>query len=114
MNPPSTIFCAARAGSAAQKSVAFMIARKTRLVATGCLRTKSRLPASTQQKYWDHGRSIPVLTITCPIFRACSSCGSGGKPQNASILPLAKSSKAFRAQQFVGDVQGCEADVVSY
>jgi hypothetical protein len=30
MNPPSTIFCAARAGSAAQKSVAFMIARKTR------------------------------------------------------------------------------------
>ena len=33
-----------------------------------------------------------LLTITWPILRARSSCGSGGKPRKASILPSANSS----------------------
>src|SRR5207245_4383560 len=68
------------------------MARNTRLVATGFLRMKSLLPASMQQKYCDHGRSMALLTITRPILRARSSCGSGGKPGNASIFPAAHSS----------------------
>jgi signal transduction histidine kinase len=60
----ATIRCAAAAGSVAQKSVAFRIARSARLVAMGFLRTNSRLPASMQQKYCDHGRSVELLTTT--------------------------------------------------
>src|SRR6267142_3549231 len=45
-----------------------------------------------QQKYCDHGRSMELLTMTRPILRARNSCGSGGKPRNASILPSAKRS----------------------
>ena len=33
------------------------------------------------------GRSSVVLTMTCPIFFACSSCGCGGNPRKASTLP---------------------------
>ena len=61
-------------------SVAFRKARKARLVATGFFRTKSRLAATMQQKYWDHGRSTALFTTEWPIFRARSSWGSGGKP----------------------------------
>jgi len=39
-----------------------------------------------QQKYWAHGRSVPMLTSTRPIFFARSSWGSGGNPRKASIL----------------------------
>ena len=35
---------------------------------------------------------MALLRITWPILRARSSCGSGGKPRNASILPSANSS----------------------
>ena len=94
-NPPSTRRCATRFGSAAQRSAALRMARSTRFVATGLLRTKCALPASTQQKYCDHGRSTELSTITRPTFRACSSCGSGGNPRNASILPSLKSSIGF-------------------
>src|SRR5471032_1744286 len=45
-----------------------------------------------QQKYCDHGRSIALLKITRPMLRARNSCGSGGKPRNASIFPSANSS----------------------
>ena len=38
-------------------SVALRIARSARLVATGFLRTNSRLAATMQQKYCDQGRS---------------------------------------------------------
>ena len=48
-------------------SAAFKIARTARLVATGCFRTNSRFPATIQQKYWDQGRSMLLLTTTCPI-----------------------------------------------
>ena len=48
-----------------------------------------------QQKYCDHGRSTALLTMTWPICRARSSCGSGGKPRKASILPSANSSIGF-------------------
>src|SRR5215471_15430601 len=41
-----------------------------------------------QQKYCDHGRSRPLLTITWPTCRARSSCESGGYARNASILPF--------------------------
>jgi hypothetical protein len=60
-----------------------------RFVATGCLRTKSRFATATQQKYCDHGLSVVVLTTTCPIRFALSSCGSGGNAMNASMSPLA-------------------------
>src|SRR5712675_1957547 len=83
---------AAVAGLLTQKSVALSIARRTRLVATGFLPMKSRLPPSMQQKYCDQGRSTELLTITCPMLRARNSCGSGGKPRNASTFPWAKSS----------------------
>src|SRR6476659_5250610 len=69
-----------------------MMARNTRLVATGFLRTKSRLPVSMQQKCCDHGRSSELLTITWPILRARRACGSGGVPRKASILCSANSS----------------------
>src|SRR5262249_17271423 len=36
-----------------------------------------------------------LLTITWPILRTRNSCGSGGNPRNASILPSAKSSIGF-------------------
>src|SRR6516165_11857702 len=98
VKPPWTICCVALGGSAAQKLVALRIARNTRLVATGCLRTKSEFPASMQQKCCDHGRSLVVLTMTWPVLRACSSCGSGGKPRNESIFPLAKSSIGLSAE----------------
>ena len=35
---------------------------------------------------------MALLTITWPILRARNSCGSGGKPRNASIFPSANSS----------------------
>ena len=47
----------------------------------------SRLDMARQQKYWDQGRSTALLTRTWPICCARSSCGAGGKPSNASILP---------------------------
>ena len=50
----------------------------------------SRFAASMQQKYCDHGRSMPLLMITWPIFLARSSWGTGGKPMSASIFPSAK------------------------
>ena len=34
---------------------------------------------------------MALLTTTCPIFFARSSCGSGGKPRKASIFPSARS-----------------------
>ena len=83
---------AAPAGSLTQNSVALSIARNARLVAAGFLRMKSRLPASMQQKYCDQGRSTELLTTTWPMLRARNSCGSGGKPRNASTFPSAKSS----------------------
>src|SRR3546814_9395036 len=43
----------------------------------------SLFPATRQQKYCDHGRSVVLLTTTCPIPFARSSCGSGGKPRYA-------------------------------
>src|SRR5215470_12153620 len=45
-----------------------------------------------QQKYCDQGRSVALLKITRPMLRARSSCGSGGKPRNASIFPSANNS----------------------
>ena len=42
--------------------------------------------ARIQQKYCDHGLSVAVLTITCPVPRARSSCGSTGHPRSASIF----------------------------
>ena len=54
-------------------AAAFKMARTTRLVATGLLRTNSRLSASMQQKYCDQGRSKAVLTMTWPAWRARSS-----------------------------------------
>src|SRR5215469_7785682 len=45
-----------------------------------------------QQKYCDHGRSMAVLTSTCPTCASRNCCGSGGKPRNASILPSMKRS----------------------
>ena len=62
-----------RSGSSAQMLDAFRMARTARFVAMGCFRTKSRLPASMQQKYCDHGRSVVLFMITCPIFLARSS-----------------------------------------
>ena len=44
-----------------------------------------------QQKYWDQGRSTALLTTTCPICLARSSCGCGGKPRKASIFSSASS-----------------------
>src|SRR5215470_14620581 len=67
------------------------MARSARLVATGCLRTNSRLETTMQQKYCAQGRSTVVLTTTCPIFLVRSSWGSGGKAMKASISPSAKS-----------------------
>src|SRR2546426_504854 len=67
------------------------MARRARLVATGCFRTNSRFPTSMQQKYWDQGRSTALLTTTRPIPFARSACGSGGKPRYASIFPSARS-----------------------
>ena len=52
------------AGHIKQERISFRIARNARLVAMGCLRTKSWLPASMQQKYCDHGRSIELFTTT--------------------------------------------------
>src|SRR5690606_19401752 len=57
------------------------MARSTRLVAIGWLRMNSALPASIQQKYSDHGRSVELLTMTRPMSRARSSCGSGGEAE---------------------------------
>src|SRR6266478_4245737 len=48
-----------------------------------------------QQKYCDHGRSAAMLKITWPALRACSSCGSGGNPRKASILPSTNSSSGL-------------------
>src|SRR6516162_5935460 len=90
--PRSTSRRAVGSGSVAQRSVALRMARNARLVAIGFLRTYSRLPASMQQKYCDHGRSTTVLTITWPICRARSSRDSGGLPTNTSTFPLTKSS----------------------
>jgi len=45
-------------------------------VATGEVRTNSRLAVTIQQKYWDHGRSVTVFTNTRPIFFARSSWSS--------------------------------------
>src|SRR5262249_50972886 len=61
---------------------------------------------SIQQKYCDQGRSIEPLTTTWPIFRARNSCGSGGKPRNASILPSAKSS--------LGAIVGLVTQLISF
>src|SRR6516162_325739 len=77
---------ATRTGSGAQRSVALRMARTARLVATGWLCTNSRLPASMQQKYCDHGRSKVLSTITWPTCRARRSCGWGGKLRTASIF----------------------------
>src|SRR6266446_3278394 len=41
------------------------------------------------------GRSSAVLRITWPVLRARSSCGSGGNPRKASILPSTKSSSGL-------------------
>jgi hypothetical protein len=40
------------------------MARSARLVATGYFRANSRLAIAMQQKYWDQGRSTPLLTTT--------------------------------------------------
>jgi hypothetical protein len=48
-----------------------------------------------QQKYCDHGRSTAVSKMTRPMCRARSSCGSGGKARNASILPAMYKSFGF-------------------
>ena len=66
------------------------MARSTRLVATGYLRTifpVARQHAAEILRPWPvHA----VLTMTWPTCRARRSCGSGGKPRKASILPSAK------------------------
>src|SRR5262249_16306184 len=76
----------------AHRSVALIIARRRRLVATGFLQTKSRCPANMQQKYCDQGRSVALLKMTRPTLRLRNSCGSGGKPRNAAIFPSANNS----------------------
>src|ERR1700721_3328213 len=96
---------AAATGLLTQKSVALSIARNARLVAAGFLRMKSRLPASTQQKYCDQGRSTELLTTTWPMLRARNSCGSGGKPRNASIFRSANSS--------IGGIDGLVTQLMS-
>src|SRR5262249_52470119 len=78
-----------------EDAVPFTIARSTCLVATRYLRMYARLTPSTQQKYWDHGRSRTLLTITRPTFRPRNSCGWGGSQRKASIFPSAKSSIGF-------------------
>jgi NitT/TauT family transport system substrate-binding protein len=47
-------------GSSPHVLVVLRIARSARFVATGCLRTNARLPASMQQKYCDQGWSIEL------------------------------------------------------
>src|SRR2546430_16362543 len=63
------------------------------------------LPVAMQQKYCDHGRSVALFTTTRPTFFARSSCGIGGKPRKASILPSARS--------FIDTVAGCVTQVTS-
>src|SRR4029450_14139278 len=88
--PLSTRSLADRSGSRAHRASPLRIARIARLVATGFLLTNSRFAAIMQQKYCDQGRSIVLLTTTCPIFFARSSCVIGGVIINASILPSAR------------------------
>src|SRR6266571_2909996 len=96
---------AARSGSRAQMSADLTMARSARLVATGCVRTNSRLPVTMQQKYWDHGRSTALLTTTCPIPFARSSCACGGKAIKASNLPLGQEPHGRgRGMRHPGDV----------
>src|SRR2546425_810052 len=67
-------------GASAHTSLAFRRARSARLVATGCLRTNAQLAMSRQQKYWDQGRSVVMLTTTCPIFSGAQLLGLGWEP----------------------------------
>jgi hypothetical protein len=71
----------------------------------------SLFAARVQQKYWDHGRSTEVFRITCPTFRARSSCGPGGNPRYASSLPSTNNSKGFAAGSptIVRSLNGCGA-----
>ena len=90
-NPRSTRNRAVCSGCVAQTVFALSSARTTYLVAIGFFLTKSRLPATTQQKYRDQGLSAPLLRITWPTLFARSSWGTGGKPTSASIFPAARS-----------------------
>src|SRR5260370_11175644 len=85
--PLSTRARAARSGWLAHISADFKMARKARLVAIGFFLTNSRLAVTRQQKYWDHGRSVALLTTTWPIFLARNSWAFGGKPRNAYTFP---------------------------
>ena len=88
------------------------MARKARFVATGCCWTNARFPVTTQQKYWDQGRSLLVLTTTCPICFARSSCATGGKARKASIFPSARSWTLGRGIIHPVEVfAGVEADI---
>jgi hypothetical protein len=66
---------------------------------------KSRLPATIQQKYWDQGRSTALFMTSCPIFRARSSCGTGGKPTSASIF--------LSARSWIDSAGGCRTQLMS-
>jgi len=70
-----------------QRSAALRTARNAHLVATGWLRTKSGLAPTKQQKYWDHGGSTALLTITLPISRA-QILRLGREPQKRVNLAL--------------------------
>jgi hypothetical protein len=78
--------CAVRSGCVTHRSAALRIARITRFVATGYLRTNSVRLISTQQKYCDQGRSVVLLTREWPMPRAGNSCGSGAATRRASIF----------------------------
>src|SRR5437867_11877931 len=91
VKPRSTMERATRSGSRAHRLDDFRMARTARLVATGCARTNSRLPARTQQKYRDHERSSVLFMITCPILRFRRSGTSSEHASYASSFPSLKS-----------------------
>src|SRR5688572_24514856 len=74
---------------------ALRMALTARLVADGFLRTNSLFPASEQQKYCDHGRSVTVFTMTWPIFFARSSWGSGEEAHEGIDFPVGKQPHRF-------------------
>ena len=69
--------------------VAFKIARIARLVATGFLRTNSRLAATMQQKYWDQGVRRAVDDHVADLLRP-ELLRVRRKAQKASIFPSAR------------------------
>ena len=65
-------FCSAQIGALQEGAHRALVATR--------YRTNSVFPTNRQQKYWDHGRSIAISTITQPILPARSSGYSGTKP----------------------------------